>query len=671
MKKFFDWFDKTFNKERMSDKQYIQVKTGVSILIVLALAILALVSVFMYNEMHKPTSNINISDTSENSVAAAPSGSAPDESSVSNGNSTSSENSDDSDNGGSESIEDSKDSVPQAKGISVTYNVSNTWENAGKTCYQVDMSIKNNTAETLPDWKLTLDVAEGDTVDGWNASFSVDGTKLTVTPAEHNKEIYAGGSVSVGFILTSSGSFNADTIKVNDSDTTVNEGAVSGDNNQQQGGNSGNNNNNNGNNGQPSVDVSTLLERSEEAVQGDDWLSVKGNKIVDKDGKEVWITGVNWFGYNTGTNIFDGLWGSELVSSVTAIADHGFNLVRIPFSAELINQWAAGEYPQANYNQAYNADLTSMNSLEIFDYVLKLFEANGMKVMIDIHCAKTDASGHNVNLWYNGSITTEDYYKALEWMADRYKNNDTIVAYDLKNEPHGKPYEGENAAKWDNSKDANNWKYVAETAASRILAKNPNVLIMVEGIEIYPMDTAKNGDFHSTDEKDYYFNWWGGNLRGVKKDPIDLGKYQNKLVYSPHDYGPTVYQQPWFEGSYDFNSLMKDCWQDNWFYIYKQNIAPLLIGEWGGFMTEPNITWMTYMRQLIKENHLHHTFWCFNANSGDTGGLVLDDFTTWDEEKYAFVKEVLWQQGGKFVGLDHAIPLGKNGITLSEAKSLS
>lgn len=671
MKRFMEWFDKTFNKERMSEKQYIQVKTGVSILIVLALAALAVISIFSYNKLHeKPLhSDAFASSQSSSGYTLITASGISTTSSVSD-SSKSSESVVDS----SDSTADSSDSALQGKGISVTYNVSNTWENAGKTCYQVDMSIKNNTAETLPDWKLTLDVAEGDTVDGWNASFSVNGAKLTVTPSEHNKEIYAGGSVSVGFILTSSGSFNADTIKVNDSDTTVNEGAVSGDNNQQQGGNSGNNNNNNnnnGNNGQPSVDVSTLLERSEEAVQGDDWLSVKGNKIVDKDGKEVWITGVNWFGYNTGTNIFDGLWGSELVSSVTAIADHGFNLVRIPFSAELINQWAAGEYPQANYNQAYNADLTSMNSLEIFDYVLKLFEANGMKVMIDIHCAKTDASGHNVNLWYNGSITTEDYYKALEWMADRYKNNDTIVAYDLKNEPHGKPYEGENAAKWDNSKDANNWKYVAETAASRILAKNPNVLIMVEGIEIYPIDTEKNGDFHSTDEKDYYFNWWGGNLRGVKKDPIDLGKYQNKLVYSPHDYGPTVYKQPWFEGSYDFNSLMKDCWQDNWFYIYKQNIAPLLIGEWGGFMTEPNITWMTYMRQLIKENHLHHTFWCFNANSGDTGGLVLDDFTTWDEEKYAFVKEVLWQQGGKFVGLDHAIPLGKNGITLSEAKSLS
>ena len=85
-------------------------------------------------------------------------------------------------------------------------------------------------------------------------------------------------------------------------------------------------------------------------------------------------------------------------------------------------------------------------------------------------------------------------------------------------------------------------------------------------------------------------------------------------------------------------------------------------------MQEPNLSWMTDMRQLIKKYRLNHTFWCINANSGDTGGLLLDDFKTWDEEKYAFVKEVLWQENGKFVGLDHAIPLGSNGISLSELK---
>ncbi len=398
----------------------------------------------------------------------------------------------------------------------------------------------------------------------------------------------------------------------------------------------------------------------------DDWLHTDGSKILDANGNEVWLTGINWFGYNTGTNTFDGLWASDLNQSIQEIANHGFNVIRVPFSAELILQWSRGEYPEANFNHATNDYLVDMDSLQIFEYVIGQCRANGLKLIIDIHCAETNASGHMVNLWYSDKISTEDYLFALSWMSERYKNDDTIIAYDLKNEPHGKPYEADGAAKWDDSKDANNWKYAAEQAAAAVLSKNPNVLVLVEGIEIYPMDLKSNGDFSSTDDKDYYFNWWGGNLRGVKDNPIDLGEYQDKLIYSPHDYGPTVYEQPWFEGDYTFDSLMEDCWHDNWFYIKEENIAPLLIGEWGGFMRDPNLKWMTYMRQLISENKLNHTFWCFNANSGDTGGMVLDDFTTWDEEKYNFVKSVLWNNGEKFIGLDHKIPLGINGISLDE-----
>lgn len=398
----------------------------------------------------------------------------------------------------------------------------------------------------------------------------------------------------------------------------------------------------------------------------DDWLFTKDNKIIDSNGNEVWLTGINWFGYNTGTNTFDGLWASDLNTSIQEIANHGFNVIRVPFSAELINQWKNGEYPNANFNQATNDYLVGMDSLQIFEYVIGQCRANGLKLIIDIHSAQTDASGHMINLWYTDKVSVKEYYNALEWMADRYKNDDTIIAYDLKNEPHGKPNEGDKAAKWDSSKDDNNWKYVAECAANTVLSANPNVLVLVEGIEIYPIDIKNNSNFTSIDEKDYYFNWWGGNLRGVKDNPIDIGKYQNKLVYSPHDYGPTVYEQPWFKKDYNFDSLMDDCWRDNWFFIYEDKTAPLLIGEWGGFMKEPNLTWMTYMRQLIKENKLNHTFWCFNANSGDTGGMVLDDFTTWDEEKYEFVKPVLWNNGTKFIGLDHEIPLGVNGISLGE-----
>lgn len=550
-------------------------------------------------------------------------------------------------------------------GIVLQYSVDNSWGDEGNLNYGVQFGITNNTDSGISGWELVIEVDGLKSCDGWNGTYTQNGNTVTVTNAEYNGDIQTGATVVIGCNLNTDKELKINKATLNNVDCVVKAGNVNQNNQNNQNNQSGNNGNDSAN-----VDVDALLERSKDAEQGDDWLHTDGNKILDKDGKQVWLTGVNWFGYNTGTNTFDGLWNSELKPSVKAIADHGFNLIRVPMSAELINSWSAGEYPQANYNNAYNTELNSMNSLQIFDYFLKLAEENGIKVMPDIHSAETNASGHTVNLWYTDKVSAEDYYKALEWMAERYKDNDTIIAYDLKNEPHGKPYEADKAAIWNDSKADNNWKYVAETAAARILAKNPNVLIMVEGTEIYPTDINSNKDYHSTNDDDYYFNWWGGNLRGVKDFPVNLGKYQDKLVYSPHDYGPTVYQQPWFEGSYDFDSLMRDCWQDNWFYIYKNNTAPLLIGEWGGFMKEPNLKWMTCMRRLISENHLNHTFWCYNANSGDTGGLVLDDFSTWDEEKYAFVKEVLWQENGKFVGLDHKIALGENGITLKDAKGL-
>ena len=407
--------------------------------------------------------------------------------------------------------------------------------------------------------------------------------------------------------------------------------------------------------------------RNVKGEKGDDWLTTKGSKIVDKNGTEVWLTGCNWFGYNTGTNLFDGVWNCNLKESLEAIADHGFNLLRVPMSSELLLQWKKGQYPKANYNNAYNEELNKMNSLEIFDYVLSLCEQNGMKVMIDIHTVKTDAAGHNHPVWYRDNITEADYIESLRWLAARYKDNDTIVAYDLKNEPHGKPPETPRAI-WNDSNDPNNWKKIAEKAGKAVLGENPNVLIVIEGIEIYPKDIKAN-NFTSENKEDYRITWWGGNLMGVKDYPVDLGSeaFNKQIVYSPHDYGPTVYKQPWFEKEFTYESLKKDAWTPFWLYIADEDIAPILIGEWGGFMEGDTLKWMNCLRQLIDEKKLSHTFWCFNANSGDTGGLVKDDFKTWDEEKYGLVKKVLWQNdSGKFVGLDHKVPLGANGISLTD-----
>ncbi len=558
---------------------------------------------------------------------------------------------------GTETKSDNNDNAQQDSngdsGAELILSVPNGWSDGTADYSQLDGTVKNSGKSNVDGWTAVIYADKNVSVEqSWNCGISVKEGKLTVTPVEHNKTIAPGGEGTFGFILKNPGTIDAEKAVLSfGSSEYKGTGGDSGSNVQS----ASQTQTSGGNTGAKKVPEPTT----------DDWLSVKGNKIIDSEGNEVWLTGINWFGYNTGTNTFDGLWTCDLNSSLSEIADRGFNLLRIPISAELINNWADGNYPTANFNHATNSYLVDMNSLEIFDYVIGQCRANGLKIMIDIHSAETDSMGHMKNMWYEGNIGEQDYLDALSWMAERYKNDDTIIAYDLKNEPHGKANENPRA-KWDSSKDSDNWKYIAEKAAMAVLNKNPHALIMVEGIEIYPKDIKKNGDFSSTNPEDYYSTWWGGNLRGVKDNPVDLGKYNSQLVYSPHDYGPTVYEQEWFKGDYTYESLIKDAWQDNWLYIHDTNTAPLLIGEWGGFMSEPNLKWMTYLRRLIKEKRINHTFWCFNSNSGDTGGLVKDDFTTWDEEKYEFVKEVLWQDNGKFVGLDHKIPLGSNGKCVGE-----
>ncbi|MBR1898167.1 MAG: cellulase family glycosylhydrolase, partial [Oscillospiraceae bacterium] len=131
-------------------------------------------------------------------------------------------------------------------------------------------------------------------------------------------------------------------------------------------------------------------------------------------------------------------------------------------------------------------------------------------------------------------------------------------------------------------------------------------------------------------------------------------------------------------------TLLDDYWRDSWAYINEQDIAPLLIGEWGGKLPkgadlesyvdadasamddlDKNVKWMILLRNYMINHHINHTFWCLNPNSGDTEGLLSNDFKTWDEEKYGLMEPALWQtaSSGKYIGLDHQVPLGGEGST--------
>ena len=444
----------------------------------------------------------------------------------------------------------------------------------------------------------------------------------------------------------------------------------------------------------------------------DDWLHAKGSRLFDKNGNEVWLTGANWFGMNCTENFPHGLWSADVDKLLSQVADRGINIIRFPISTELLLSWMNGSpykceglNPKNEDAYKFNPDFchedgSEMNSMEVFDVIMQKCKKYGIKALVDVHSPASHNSGHNYELWYyeptsktaddmatvkekganqGDQISWQDWIDSLTWLAKKYANDDTIIAYDLKNEPHGKRgYDGTTCptdiARWDDTELKNNWKYSAEQCANSILKVNPNALILVEGVEQFPK--IEEGYTYDTpdiwnapaDKSPWYGAWWGGNLRGVRKYPVKPDSGTSQIVYSPHDYGPSVYAQTWFDKDFTTESLLDDYWYDTWAYINVEDIAPLLIGEWGGHMDAgKNQKWMELLRDFMIEHHINHTFWCLNPNSGDTGGLLDATFSTWDEKKYGLFEEALWQTtDGTYIGLDHKTPLGTNGMSLEQ-----
>ncbi len=149
---------------------------------------------------------------------------------------------------------------------------------------------------------------------------------------------------------------------------------------------------------------------------------------------------------------------------------------------------------------------------------------------------------------------------------------------------------------------------------------------MVEGIDQY------NGEGY----------WWGGNLMGARQFPVRL-KYPDKLVYSAHDYGPGVWGQSWF-GASNFPQNLPPLWHAQWGYLVQEGIAPVWIGEFGGrsMGTDTEGVWQRSLVTYLKENHVSYAYWAWNPNSGDTGGILEDDWQTVNRVKMDILSAYQW-----------------------------
>jgi endoglucanase len=337
-------------------------------------------------------------------------------------------------------------------------------------------------------------------------------------------------------------------------------------------------------------------------------LHASGGKIVDAHGHEVVLSGVNWFGLETETFAPHGLWSRNMGQMLDQMAASGFNTLRLPYSNQLFDPASK----PTGIDFIKNPDLVGLTGQQIMDKVVEGATNRGMMVILDQH--RPDAYAQS-NLWYTDHVSEQTWIKDWVALAKRYKENPLVIGADLHNEPHGQ-------ATWGDGNQATDWRAAAERGGNAVLAANPNWLILVEGVESY------QGHGY----------WWGGDLQGAQDKPVRLSD-QSKLVYSAHDYSPKVFQQSWFSDP-KFPKNLPALWDSMWGYLTKGNHAPVLVGEFGGRSVgnDAEGVWQRSLVQYLKANKISYTYWCWNPDSGDTGGLLAEDWSTVLPAKLAMLK---------------------------------
>lgn len=331
-----------------------------------------------------------------------------------------------------------------------------------------------------------------------------------------------------------------------------------------------------------------------------------GYEVIDgqihRDGAPINLFGVNWFGAETLDHAPHGLWARNYRSMIEQIKQTGFNAVRVPVCPTTLDQVSP-----SSIDYGKNAELEGLDSLEVLDAVLAEMDQQGLYILLDHHRPDCRAISE---LWYTDEYSEQEWIDDLRFLADRYRTLEHFVGIDLKNEPHG-------AATWGTVNLATDWNLAAERAAAEVLATNPDLLIFVEGVGNNPVCSSNTN------------HWWGGNLEPQACAPLAIP--EEKLVFSPHVYGPDVFAQPYFSDA-SFPANMPAIWDQHFGFLADQGriLAPGEFGGRYGHGGDPaDVAWQDALIDYFIDKRICDFFyWSWNPNSGDTGGILQDDWNS-------------------------------------------
>ena len=256
-------------------------------------------------------------------------------------------------------------------------------------------------------------------------------------------------------------------------------------------------------------------------------LRTRGTSLIDAREAQIRLAGVNWYGAETPDLVPAGLQKQSVDVIAAEIKDAGFNSVRLPFSNYIVEC-----DPAVDENLvAKNPKFVGKHALSVYDGVVRALLTHGLMVILDDHSrdAQVNPSLEN-GLWHNDRYSEDQWVADWAAMAGRFKDVRGVVGADLDNEPDwpGPPQQAR--ATW------NEWKTAAERAGRAVNGANPDLLLMVEGVDT------------------------GTNISGAVTNPVRLPP--DKLVYSVHNYAG--YEE--LAGPYGYASSRK---------------TPLWVGEFG------------------------------------------------------------------------------------------
>lgn len=354
-------------------------------------------------------------------------------------------------------------------------------------------------------------------------------------------------------------------------------------------------------------------------------LATQGNQIVDANGQSVQLAGVNWYGMNTSAYVPDGLWARDYKSMLSQMKQIGFNLIRIPFSYDALYAGADKIEDAINYSFGANSELVGKRPIEVLDAIIQEAGRQGLLVLLENHSFAVDSLPE---LWYQGYYSEGMWIDMWKDLAQRYLNQPNVIGADLKNEPH-------DTATWGSGNVATDWRLAAERAGNEVLSVNPNWLIVVEGIG------------NDASGKVY---WWGQNLSNAGEFPVQL-KVPNRLVYSPHDYGPGNARSlnveafiPYLNDP-TFPNNLESWWNDAFGYLHDQGNTPLLLGEFGGpgrAYYDREGQWEDRLIPYLDDRNISWAYWAWNPQSFESGGGILGyDWNTVNPDRYNLLKPLL------------------------------